>query len=432
VRLARDFAIAQKLTPGLTSMMDLYGIGDHGGGPTRAILDQGDAWVQPSNPDHVMPRMQFGTAQNYFTGLEKQIAPDSPVWDYASIAKGYTPPPAVAGKVNIPTWKSELYFEYHRGVMTTQANHKRNMRDSEEWVLNAEKWSSLAWVLAGRAYPAVDLTEDWKKVLFNQFHDLAAGSGIGVIYKDAQKDYDVVRWSTNEIDAGALATLAENIDTRTEPKFERSIPVVVWNPLGWDRKGDVTVKIQDPIGHADAFAWSGNEKSTSIHFAHVVDRDAKTGVATVRISDFQVPALGYTRLFLIPATNEPQQLPTSNPGHKLILGNTHLELRIDKISGCITNLIENETKFETLAAGGCGNQLQFFKDTPRDYDAWNVDPGTLDQAPATIEKADVVEEFTSADGTPAVRVTRTWQNSKFVQTISLQGDQVDIENDIDC
>jgi alpha-mannosidase len=71
-------------------------------------------------------------------------------------------------------------------------------------VLNAEKWSSLAW-LDGAKYPADELTEDWKKVLFNQFHDLAAGSGIGVIYKDAQKDYDVVRWSTNEISSGALA-----------------------------------------------------------------------------------------------------------------------------------------------------------------------------------------------------------------------------------
>ena len=87
--------------------------------------------------------------------------------------------------------------------MTTQANHKRNMRESEEEVLNAEKWASLAW-LDGHEYPGKELTEDWKKVLFNQFHDLAAGSGIGVIYKDAQKDYDVVRWSTNEIAAGAL------------------------------------------------------------------------------------------------------------------------------------------------------------------------------------------------------------------------------------
>ena len=48
-----------------------------------------------------------------------------------SIAKGYHEPPAPAeGKIGIPTWKSELYFEYHRGVFTTQANHKRNMRES--------------------------------------------------------------------------------------------------------------------------------------------------------------------------------------------------------------------------------------------------------------------------------------------------------------
>ena len=58
----------------------------------------------------------------------------------------------VPGKISIPTWKSELYFEYHRGVMTTQANHKPNMRQSAEQVLNAEKWASLAW-LDGNKYP---------------------------------------------------------------------------------------------------------------------------------------------------------------------------------------------------------------------------------------------------------------------------------------
>ena len=85
-------------------------------------------------------------------------------------------------------------------------------------MLNAEKWSSLAW-LDGAKYPADELTEDWKKVLFNQFHDLAAGSGIAVIYKDAQKDYDWVRMSTDGIRAGALqavrsmSTRAANADS---------------------------------------------------------------------------------------------------------------------------------------------------------------------------------------------------------------------------
>ncbi len=71
-------------------------------------------------------------------------------------------------------------------------------------MLNAEKWSSLAW-LDGTNYPGAELTEDWKKVFFNQFHDLAAGSGISVIYKDAQKDYDWVRMSTNEISSERLS-----------------------------------------------------------------------------------------------------------------------------------------------------------------------------------------------------------------------------------
>ncbi len=231
VRLAGDLVAARAKATGETEMMDLYGVGDHGGGPTRAILDEGFHWSTPSMPEKVMPKMEFGTAQSFFSTVEKQIAPESPVWNYQSIAKGYTPPPAVEGKTSIPTWKSEMYFEYHRGVMTTQANHKRNMRDAEEQVLNAEKWSSLAW-LDGQKYPAAELTEDWKKVLFNQFHDLAAGSGIGVIYKDAQKDYDVVRWSTDEIDAGLWRPWRSRSILLMERKMRRGNPSLCL--IRWD------------------------------------------------------------------------------------------------------------------------------------------------------------------------------------------------------
>jgi len=121
VRLAEDLAIARKQSPGLAEMMDLYGVGDHGGGPTRAILDEGVHWMQP---DKIVPPMRFGTAAAYFNDVDGRLASNSPEWNYASIAKGYTdPPPPPAGMISIPTWKSELYFEYHRGVMTTQANH---------------------------------------------------------------------------------------------------------------------------------------------------------------------------------------------------------------------------------------------------------------------------------------------------------------------
>jgi len=431
VRLARDFTIAQKQATGLPGILDLYGIGDHGGGPTRAILDEGFHWAAPG---HVMPKIEFGTAQPYFTALEKQIAPDSPVWNYASIAKGYTAPPAVAGKVNIPTWKSELYFEYHRGVMTTQANHKRNMREAEEQVLNAEKWASLAW-LDGRSYPAKELTEDWKKVLFNQFHDTAAGSGIGRIYKDAQKDYDVVRWSTNEIDAAALGAVGEGVNTAGN-----GVPVVVYNPLGWERSGDVTVEIQLPSldGIAVVDPISGSASSTEM-----VAKDPRTGVASLRFHVSAVPAFGYKVLHIehgkhlvevdgrfVDSAWERLIKQTPKPGTEVI-HNDEVRVVIDKESGCITSLVDIASKEESIASAGCGNQLQFFKDTPKDYDAWNVDPGTFDKQIDVPAKADSVELVGKDSAKTAVRVTRTWQNSKFVQTIRLKGDQVDIDNEID-
>ncbi|HVZ82720.1 MAG TPA: glycoside hydrolase family 38 C-terminal domain-containing protein [Terracidiphilus sp.] len=431
VRLSGDMVTARKRSPGMTDMMDLYGIGDHGGGPTRAILDQGTHWAQPSDPAKVIPKMQFGIAQTYFSTVEKEVAPESPVWNYQSIAKGYEPPAEVPGKIAIPTWKSELYFEYHRGVMTTQANHKRNMREASEEVLNAEKWASLAW-LDGSKYPVNEITEDWKKVLFNQFHDLAAGSGIGIIYKDAQKDYDVVRWSTNEIAANSLETVAEHVDTNAKPG---AIPVLVFNPLGWARSGEVTVKVQAPLADAakKSIAVAEAGKGAERLVAHVASADAKTGVMELRLDVPDVPALGYKVLYVEPGAPAVAKPASSlkKDGANYTLENAALRVTVDGLTGCITSLYDRKASYESLASGACGNQLQFFKDTPKDYDAWNIDPGTLDVPPMVIDRADSVAETTTASGAPAVTVTYHWQNSKFVQTISLKSDEVDVENSID-
>ncbi len=420
-RLATDLAQGRQRATGMTDMMDLYGIGDHGGGPTRAVLDQGEHWATPSTPAKVVPKIQFGLAQTYFSTVEKEIAPESKVWNYQTISKGYEYPPAVPGKISIPTWKSEMYFEYHRGVMTTQANHKRNMRESSEEVLNAEKWSSLAW-LDGKSYPAQELTEDWKKVLFNQFHDLAAGSGIGIIYKDAQKDYDVVRWSTDEIGSRSLATVDERVNTTGA-----GVPVVIYNPLGWARSGEVTVHV--PTG-------KGAVNATGAQIIEVKP-EAKTDFAYVKLHVLHVPALGYKVVWIHHASEKGATERDEHPanakdgGDSITLENEALRVSVNKQSGCITSLFEKKSNFEALASGACGNQLQFFKDTPKDYDAWNIDPGTLDVPPMTIEHADSVELLKTAE--PTIRVSSHWGKSKFVQTIGLSadGDEVNVDNQFD-
>ena len=51
-RISADFAESAQRNPGTAEMLDLYGIGDHGGGPTRAMLDQADHWITMSHPQN--------------------------------------------------------------------------------------------------------------------------------------------------------------------------------------------------------------------------------------------------------------------------------------------------------------------------------------------------------------------------------------------
>ena len=421
IRLAKDMAVARERAPGMTEIMDLYGVGDHGGGPTRGMLDQGLHWMET---DKVYPHEEFGTAQPYFTKVEAQVNPDSPMWNYISLAKGETKLPAPApGQISIPTWKDELYLEYHRGVFTTQADHKRNMRDSEEWVLNAEKYASLAW-LDGQTYPAQQLTNAWKHVLFNQFHDLAAGSGLGLIYKEAQKDYDQVRWSTDQVSHESLHNIASRIDTRVKD----GVPVLVVNPLAWQRDGNVEATFQLPAGAADNVEVL-DDKNHVVPSA-VLSHDGATHTAHLLIHAENVPAMGYEVLHVAPGKKGfSSDLTSAN----LTLENSKLRVVVDPQTGCITSLYQKASRFETIASGGCGNELQAFKDTPKDYDAWNIDPGTFDVPPTLLHTVESVKLTENDPLRSTIRVTRHWQNSTFIQDLTLfsGSDHVEVANDID-
>jgi alpha-mannosidase len=419
VRLSSDLASARKFSPGMTQMMDLYGVGDHGGGPTRAMLDEGLHWMEPGK---VAPKMQFGTAQSYFNTVDKEIAPQSQEWNYRTMAEGYHEPQPVTGEISIPTWKDELYLEYHRGVYTTQAGMKRNLREAPEWTLNAEKYASLAW-LDGNPYPGDQLTDAWKKITFNDFHDLAAGSGIGIIYKEAQQDFDQVHLETSEISSKALSTLAAHVDTRAAG----TVPVLIFNPLAWERSGLVKVDVQMP---AQTENISILDAKGRVLPSEVLSSDPKTNTFHLLVDAKSIPSLGYKVVHAVP---EKRAFESDLHVTGTTLENAALKVVVDPKTGCITSLFNKKDNFETLAAGSCGNELQAFKDTPKDYDAWNIDPGTYDQPPTELTQADSVQVIEKGPMRGVIRVTRTWQNSKFVQDIELYAgsDEVNVVNDID-
>ena len=461
-RISADFAESAARNPGTVDHLDLYGIGDHGGGPTRDMLDGAEHWMSlegtapgqageaaalkgtgfspsvtaiknegasaPEGAAAALPTMHYGTAQSFFTKVETHLNPDSPTWNYDSIAKGWTAPPTGPnGALGLPTWKDELYFEYHRGVFTSQAKHKANNRKSEAATLDAEKMSSFAWLM-GRPYPAADLTENWKKITFNQFHDLAAGSGIGVIYRDAQKDYTEVFNSDALIDDAAMKTIGARIDTS-----RGDVPVIVSNSLPWSRTGVAELTVQLPNGTAPQSFSDASGKY--IGFEVLNPGPSSSGYRVrLHISDValttSVPSLGYTVLYAS-ATPPPAQalkrelrsdeLKASSSAKEFKLDSGFVSVAIDRTTGCLTSLsnLMPGGPVEYLAANSCGNQLQAFADTPKNYDAWNIDPGTLDKAPTLLDKADSVTLITDSSLRKTVRIERTFNKSHITQDISV-------------
>ena len=85
-----------------------------------------------------------------------------------------------------------------------------------------------------------------KSFSMSSYHDVAAGTAIAPVYKDAQKDYDAARWAANEATSNALKELNSHVNTASHP----GVPVIVWNPLSWNRTDIVSVSVQMPQDRA--------------------------------------------------------------------------------------------------------------------------------------------------------------------------------------
>ncbi len=410
-RLTADFAESAERNPGTTHMLDLYGIGDHGGGPTRAMLDEGDGWIAANKSGEALPTLHYGTAQSYFDAVQPRLNPVSPTWNYDKLATGWTAPAAGEnGTMGLPTWNDELYFEYHRGVYSTQAKHKANIRRSEVATLDIEKLASFAW-LHGAAYPSEELNENWKKITFNQFHDLAAGSGIAVIYRDAQDDFSQVFRNDVSMTGDAQKAVANEIDTQKQP----GVPILVMNALAWPRKELVKIDVRTPEAGDLTLTDDTGHKVPS----QLITYDTR-GLSEV-FAQVEVPALGYTVLH---ASASQIRMPVGfeTRPEDLMLANSKLVAFIDPKTGCITQITDPSLTRKFLAPNLCGNQLQTFSDTPKNYDAWNIDPGTLDGTMTPISNVDSVTEVAAGPLRKTVRIQRTWSKSHFIQDISLDAD----------
>lgn len=432
--MARDLAVAIKLNPGQHELMHVYGpsLGRLNITGARESIENGIQW---SNPNRVYPRVEFRTSQSFFNDMNPRISTsDIPVWNYKTLAAGQTELPAQSdGKIHLPVWNDEIYLEHHRGTFTSQAIQKANMRRSDEWLLDAEKYSSLAW-LSGLEYPGKQLTEAWKKKAFNEFHDVAAGTAIAPVYQDAQRDYDEAHRIANEATGDALHELNSHINTAAEP----GVPIVIWNPLSWDRSGIVTATVQMPQSTPNGISVLDADNQPVL--MQILSKDEATNTYHLLLQPRNVPSVGYTVLHAVPG----QRKVTSDLAlWGTTMENTFLRVTLDPKTGCITSLYQKAEKFESIAPGQCGNKLETFVDTGRSLtehnldsirveDAWNIDKdyGKQETDLMTVTSIETIERGPLRD---VIRITRHWNKSTFIQDITLYAatPQLDVINDID-
>ncbi len=376
---------------GSPEMMHLYGVGDHGGGPTRTMLDNA---ARLMSPNAVFPKLQFSTATAFFDDLDKKLP-----------------------NMKVPTWKDELYFQYHRGVFTTQSDTKQRIRRSEETLLNAEKFSSLA-LLYGRPYSQEEMNRAWKRLLFDHFHDIMPGSGIAVNYLDAKRNLEDVRRAGKEIIDGSLHEIAARVNTQRE-----GVPVLVFNSLSWPRTEVIEVEAQLPVQVRQIRVIDSAGKPADSQLLSV---DKETHRAHFLLLS-KTPALGYATYFVQAATEAP-------PNHSTVkatsdtLENEFIRLKIDPQSGCMTSLFDKRSQTEALApsetdTGGpknlvCGNLLQAFHDKPKQWDAWNID-ADFEEQHWDLDKADEVKLVESGPLRAVIRIKQHFQNSAFVQDVTM-------------
>jgi len=381
VPMAKDLA-DYVATTGHREYMHLYGVGDHGGGPTRSMLETATRW---RSAEVLYPRLFFGTVHEFFERAMAELP-----------------------RLNPPVWRDELYLETHRGTYTSQAETKRNNRQSEILLLNAEKFASLAR-LFGHPYPQDELDAAWKKVLFNQFHDILPGSSIAAVYRDAARDYAEVRRIGREVLSEAMRELADRIHTKGP-----GLPLIVFNPLSWARTDvvEATLVFPDPVSDVEVRDPRGRRL-----IAEVIARDPEANRVTVRFIAEDVPPLGYAVFRVIPvARRSPVRSSLSVTG--LTMENEFLRVTVDARSGCLTSLYDKIARREVLDESRCGNLLQAFYDKPAVYDAWNID-ATFEEKKWELRQAEEVKVVETGPTRAVIRVVKKFQNSTFIQDLVL-------------
>lgn len=349
-----------------TSML-VFGKGDGGGGPTFAHLEKLRRCRGLSDKIGLLPRIKMGdSVDDFFARLEKKAREGT---EYV-------------------TWYGELYFELHRGTYTTQANNKRNNRQSEFLMRDIEYLATLASltdVIEGKKssykYPKKDIDDLWEHILLCQFHDCLPGTSIEMCYDDSDELYAEVFERGRVLRKDALAALGFSEATKVDDKN-----LVAINTLPWPR--------------AEMASLSHLQGATSEKTYSILGSDFGMGKVVAQSR----------------STRKSEASVKEVKEGVFMLANDDFKVEIE--NGVITSLYDLKAKREVIAKGSKANQFVIFDDKPLYWQAWDVEVYHLESREELRPRSSHISER-GPDRVSVVSHIRISEGSWAKTTISL-------------
>lgn len=365
----------EELKAPIDTLMCFYGVGNHGGGPTKENIES----IRRLGDTDGYPDLVFSTPDKYFAEVRAQ-------------------------NLTLPVVHDDL--QHHAsGCYAAHSGIKHWNRQAENRLIAAEKFSAIAARVADQPYPA-DFEQAWKGVLFNQFHDILAGTSLESAYDDARHLFGEAMAIGGRSLNLATQALAWNVNI---PPEDGARPMVAFNPHAWESR----VNLEDEFGPVRANDVLLDDEGREVPF-QIVQSEATAGGRNRLSWVADLPALGYRTYRLVPRETRTDfpKLDASDTAAE----NERFRLEIDPETGWIMSLRDKLRGLEVFAGAAA---VPVVIDDPSD--TWSHGVFAFDKAIDEF-RARSVKLVEHGAVKAVIRVTSAYGSSRLVQDFAVYRD----------
>lgn len=373
----------------LDHCMCFFGVGNHGGGPTKAQIE----YLLKQKEERKDINIVFSSVNKYFDAIKKDV-----------------------DKLDVVNEELQMHAV---GCYTANSSLKRAYRKAENNLVLADRIIAMTKWFGNDTPDSTIISGLWDELSFNQFHDILAGSAtkgasdeavmsLGKIYVDTEKIInDCLRGITSLVDTSGEGGVVFVFNPfpytlKTYVEYEPWTNWEDWQKSGWN--------LCDETGNYIPYQLIETEENLTFENAHL----------NRILFNVEIPPMGY-RFYRFSKGGNRIEIKTGNDINQSQIENNFYKVKIDNKNGEILSCVDKTAGVEYVGTEGwnIGEVLEDLSDT------WSHNLAKYDKVIGKFGNAKV----TIIDKGPlqsSLLIERVYENNKWLQQIILRHDEPDI------